>query len=139
MRSLQCAARLTFGASALTLIAACYVHTRAHMTAPGLKRPPLCTDAVRFFDAPADLEGPYTQVARISAWWPADMIAHVSTVESAVRNKAAKLGANGIIRGQLVGLDTVQPRYKDNVAGIAIFIPMDSARAAGVCARHTRS
>ena len=127
-------ARLVFGASALALLSACYVHTRAHMIAPVIKRPSFCPAAVEFFDAPGDLSEAYVEVARLSVWWPADMVAHVSTVESAIRRKAAQLGANGLIRGRRVGSDTVQPRYEDDLAGIAIFLPRDSAHAAAACA-----
>lgn len=125
---------LVFGASAMALLSACYVHTRAHMIAPVIKRPSFCPAAVEFFDAPGDLSEPYVEVARLSVWWPADMVAHVSTVESAIQKKAAQLGANGLLRGSLVGSDTVQPRYQDDVAGTAIFRPRDSARAAAACA-----
>jgi hypothetical protein len=103
------------------------------MIAPVIERPSLCSEAVKFFDAPGDLSEPYAEVARLSVWWPADMVARVSDVESAVRKQAAKLGANGLIRGRLVGSDTVQPRYQDDVAGTAIFLPRDSARAAAAC------
>jgi hypothetical protein len=103
------------------------------MIAPVVERTPLCSAAVTFFDTPGELSEPYVEVARLSVWWPADMIARVSTVESAIQKKAAQLGANGLIRGRLVGSDTVQPRYQDDVAGVAIFRPADSARAAAAC------
>jgi hypothetical protein len=122
-----------FSTAALALLTACYVHTRVHMVAPVIERASLCSEAVRFFEAAGDLSEPYVEVARLSVWWPADMVARVSTVESAIRTKAAKLGANGVIRGRLVGSDTVQPRYQDNVAGTAVFLPRDSARAAAAC------
>ena len=127
-------ARLVVGANAMALLGACYVHTRAQMVAPVINRPSFCPAAVEFFGARGDLSEPYVEVARLSVWWPADMIAHVSTVESAIQKKAAQLGANGLIRGRLVGTDTIQPRYEDDLAGTAIFLPRDSARAAAVCA-----
>ncbi len=126
-------ARSAFGGVAIALLSACYVHTRAHMIAPVITRPSLCPESVTFFDAPTELSEPYVEVARLSVWWPADMIAHVSTVETAIQKKAAQLGANGLIRGRLVGSDTVQPRYEGDVAGVAIFRPRDSARAAAAC------
>jgi hypothetical protein len=126
--------RLLWSASAIALVCGCYVHTRARMIAPIIERRAFCPAAVEFFDTAGDLTEPYVEVAHLSAWWPADMIAHVSTVERAIRSKAAELGANGLIRGRLVGPDTVQPRYQDDVAGTAIFRPRDSARAAATCA-----
>jgi hypothetical protein len=132
-RHVRAGAKRSFSACAIALVTACYVHTRADMIAPVIERPSLCSEAVNFFDAPGDLSESYVEVARLSVWWPADMVARVSTVESAVRKKAAKLGANGLIRGRLVGSDTVQPRYQDDVAGTAIFLPRDSARAAASC------
>jgi hypothetical protein len=130
-------ARIALGVSGTAVVAGCYVHTRAHMIAPVIERPALCPAAITFFDAPSDLRAPYVEIARLSVWWPADMIAHVSTVETAVRKKAAELGANGLIRGRLVGSDTVQPRYEGDVAGVAIFLPGDSARAVAACATGT--
>jgi hypothetical protein len=129
MRRYLGATVLAFSASAIAL-SACYVHTRAHMIGPVIKRPAVCPAAVRFFDADGDLGDPYVEVARLSVWWPADMVARVSDVERAVRKKAAQLGANGLIRGRLAGSDSVQPRYEGDVAGVAIFLPGDSARAA---------
>jgi hypothetical protein len=106
------------------------------MIAPVVVRPSLCPEAVTFFDPATELSETYLAVARLSVWWPADMVAHVSTVEAAVRKRAAQLGANGLIRGRLVGSDTVQPRYEGDVAGVAIFLPQDSAGAAATCASH---
>ena len=132
-RYLRVGARVASSAGAIALLTACYVHTRAQMTAPVIKRASLCPAAVKFFDASSDVSEPYVEIARLSVWWPADMVARVSTVENAVRNKAAQLGANGLIRGRLVGADTVQPRYEGDAAGVAIFLTGDSARAATAC------
>ena len=107
---------------------------RAHMIGPVLKRPSSCPAAVRFFDARADITEPYLEVARLEPWWPPDGIAYVRTVEDAERNKAAKLGANGVIRGRVLGGDSINTRYEDKLSGIAIFIPTDSVQAVNACA-----
>jgi hypothetical protein len=125
---------LACGASVVVFLTACYIHTRAHMIPPVIKRPSVCVAAVEVFNAPSDVGTPYVEVARLSVWWPADMVAHARDVEGAVRSKAAELGANGLVRGRLVGPDTVQPRYEAGVAGTAIFLAGDSARAADACA-----
>jgi hypothetical protein len=136
--SLGAASKLACSASVVILFTACYVHTRAHMIGPVIKRPSLCPTAVKLFDAAGDLSEPYVEVARLSVWWPADMVAHARTVEDALRSKAAKLGANGIVRGRIIGGDSIQPRYEGNVAGVAIFLPGDSARTADACAAAPR-
>jgi hypothetical protein len=128
------ARRLALCASMMVPLTACYVHTRARMIAPVINRPSLCPGAVKLFDGPDHLRQPYVEVASLSVWWPADMVAHARTVESAGQRKAAKLGANGLIRGRIVGSDSVQPRYERDVAGVAIFLPEDTARVADACA-----
>src|ERR1043166_6352191 len=120
--------------------AGCYVHTRAHMISPVIPRPRLCQAAVAFFDTRTDVTNRYVEVASLSVWWPRDMVATVAAIERAERSKAAKLGANGIIRGRLVQADSLhQPRYIDNVSGFAVFIPGDSARTIDACAPTARA
>jgi len=113
---------------------ACYVHTDAHMLVPAHRYPRVCSAAVAFFDHQNPPQRGYLTIATLSVWWPADMVAFVSTVERAERNKAAKLGANGIIRGGLVS-DSIQPKYFADVAGTAIFIPADSSRVVAACTK----
>jgi hypothetical protein len=96
--------------------------------------PRACPAAVAFFDPQNPPHAEYLTIATLSVWWPADMVAFVSTVERAERSKAAKLGANGIIRGGLVG-DSIQPRYVADVSGTAIFIPADSSRVVAACTK----
>jgi hypothetical protein len=108
------------------------------MIGPAIQRSPVCLAAVQFFDAPADVGAPYVEVARLSVSWPADMVTDLRAVEKAERSKAAKLGANGIIRGQLVDRDSLQPSYVSDVSGLAIFIAADSGRTADACAATPR-
>ena len=115
------------------LVTACYIHTRAEMIDPVIARPSLCVEAVDLFDAPSAVSEPYVEVARLSVWWPPDMVARTRNVEEAVRSKAAKLGANGLIRGRLIGSDSIQPRYEGDVAGVAIFLPRDSVSDSAQC------
>ena len=118
----------------LMTLAGCYVHTDAHMLLPTRRHPRICSAAVAFFDQQAPPPREYLVVATLSVRWPADMVAFLSTVEKAERSKAAKLGANGIIRGGLLG-DSIQPRYFADVSGTAIFIPADSSRVVAACAK----
>ena len=125
--------------SVAVFLTACYVHTRACMIAPVTQRIRVCPAAVRFFDAPSDVGTPYVEVAQFSVWWPPDMVADLRTVEDAERSKAAKLGANGIIRGRLVRGDSVQPRYQGDTSAVAIFIAADSAHMIEACAVSPRA
>src|SRR6266550_2649533 len=137
------------------LLCACYVHTRAHVISRITERHRTCPDAIQFFNGAGDVGRPYIEVARLSVWWPADMVADLKEVEDAERRKATKLGANGIIRGRLVQRDSsqppiipahltlrdsLQPRYGGDTSGVAIFIPEDTIRAGAACdgARHAR-
>ena len=128
--------RLYVSIGALSMfLGACYVHTRAHMVQPIVRRARLCPAAVTLFDTPDDITVPYSEIARLEVWWVPDAtLPNVQKVEMAERSKAAKLGANGIIRGRLIGnTESFPPRYENNLSGTAIFIPSDSARAARTC------
>lgn len=118
----------------VSLLAACYVHTKATLIEPVVRRPATCVAAVTVFEQPGDVGRPYVGVARISAWAPADARVDPEDEQLAERKKAAELGANGLILGHR--RDVMEGRGSSVTA---IFIPADSAAAANACVAAANS
>jgi hypothetical protein len=108
---------------------ACYIRAYGTPVDPHIRRPPTCANAVALFADPGEVTRTYVALARISIWYPADMIPTPAEEQMAQRKKAAEFGANGLILGH--ALDQRQSR---RATTLAIFIPEDSARAATMCA-----
>ena len=89
----------------------------------------LCPAAVTLFNAPSEVGKPYVEVAQISPSLDGGREPPPEAVDQAERDKAAKLGANGVILNHIAGSREVL--YDD---ALAIFIPADSARASAECA-----
>jgi hypothetical protein len=104
----------------------------------GLKRPPISPDSVRLYSSPP--QHPYEEIAIISAnsyWsWAWNEQAKMDTATREIREKAAKLGANGIILKSLgseaitgAGMSFGNGLYGGSINnmriidGVAIFIP----------------
>jgi hypothetical protein len=104
----------------------------------GLKRPPISPDSVRLYSSPP--QHPYEEIAIISAnsyWsWAWNEQAKMDTATRELREKAAKLGANGIILKSLgseaitgAGMSFGNGLYGGSINnmrtidGVAIFIP----------------
>ncbi len=118
---------------AIVLVTGCSIQTRATSLEPGVRRPPTCAEAVAVFQTLDEVGRPYRQVAQLRVWQSADMVAIASVQQSALRKKAAEVGANGLVLGHK--LEEFQtPRQQS----VAIFIPEDSARAAAKCQARTK-
>src|SRR5437879_6126595 len=84
--------------------------------------------AVPLIDAPSGGDKPYIQVAEHYLSGNGGREPAPEAVDEAERNKAAKLGANGLILHHIAGSREVL--YDD---ALAIFIPADSTRASAEC------
>ena len=121
------------------LCAAC-VSTNAAVLDSSVSYQKICPDGVQIFTSVERVPGPYQEVALLnssgeSGWTTEKGMAHSQ------QQKAAQLGANGIIMG-----DTKEPNAGTKIIGsilgtgaerkgkaVAIFIPSDSVRVQRVC------
>jgi hypothetical protein len=104
------------------------VHAHARMLNRAFPRSGICPAAVALFDAPSEVGNPYVEVAQISPSRDGSREPTPEQVVEAERNKAAELGANGVILNHIAGSREVL--YDD---ALAIWIPADSARAGAEC------
>ena len=107
----------------LAVLTACVVHVHTHMLDASVPRAEICPEAVRVFQATADVGAAFVELAELSVadrfydWRPSE-----EQILAAQRKKAANLGANGLIVRHL--------------EATAIYIPSDSAGAAATCRPH---
>jgi hypothetical protein len=124
-------------------ISACAVSTRATLLDPSLRLARTCPTAVRLYTDRSSVEQPYREIALISSVGETEISDEGDLIES-MREKAARVGANGIILGRID-----EPNAITKVAGavakvgvdrtghaLAIFVPSDSARTASTCAER---
>ena len=104
------------------------VRAHARILNRAFPRPGMCAAAVTLFDAPSEVGKPYIEVAELSPSGDGGREPPPEAVDEAERNKAAKLGANGLILHHIAGSREVL--YDD---ALAIFIPADSTRASAEC------
>jgi hypothetical protein len=121
------------------------VSTNATVLDPSIKLVRTCPDAVRLFTTPARVTSPYREVALLHSKGESGWSNEEQMMES-MREKAAELGANGII------LDNIdEPSALTKVIGavaktgtqrkgkaLAIFIPGDSPATEEVCSRQKK-
>jgi len=104
------------------------VRAHARILNRAFPRTAICPAAVTLFDAPSEVGKPYVEVAQISPSRDGSREPTPEQVAEAERNKAAELGANGLILNHIAGSREVM--YDD---ALAIFIPADSAGASAEC------
>ena len=123
------------------LVSACATHTQVIATNPSLALSPTCGDAVRVFPDRDHVPYDYYEVALISSQGNTAYIGN-GDVLKAIRNKAADLGANGVV---VNSLDATHATVKvigaavgaeDNGRkgnAVAIWMPSDTARVREAC------
>jgi hypothetical protein len=124
----------------LAVVFAGCVSTNASVLDPSLKLAPVCPDGVMVFTDSSRVGRPYTEVAVLNSRGDNDMT-NESAMVTSQRKKAAELGANGIILGQMkdasTGAQIAQAFLGTSAnrkgAAIAIYIPSDSTRVAAAC------
>lgn len=117
------------------------VSTNAAVLNSSLSLTPLaCPEAVQVFTDSSKVGRPYTEVALLNSSGDNDMTSESGMIRSQ-QKKAAQLGANGIILGQMKDASTgaqVAQAFLGTSANrkgrsVAIYIPSDSARVAAAC------
>ena len=128
-----------FAVPGLVILASC-VATNAALLNPSLKLQPVCPDGVEVFTDSSKVGKPYTEVAVLNSKGD-DSFTSESGMINSQRKKAADLGANGVILGQMkdpsTGAKVAQAFFGTSANrkgnAIAIYIPSDSARVAAAC------
>lgn len=123
----------------LVLGVAC-VSTNAALLDPSLKLAPVCPEGVQVFTDSSKVGKPYTEVAVLASKGDDDLTSESGMIQSQ-RKKAASLGANGLILGQMkdpsTGAKIAQALFwtsaNRKATAIAIYIPADTARVAEAC------
>jgi hypothetical protein len=127
-------------AGAAILICAC-VSTNASLIDPSVHLARTCPAGIKLYTTPDRVGQPYREVAILNAKGESNWSDEEDMIES-MRDKAAELGANGII---LSGID--EPSALTKVIGqvaktgsqrkgkaLAIYVPSDSTNTATTCA-----
>jgi len=147
---------LLAAAPALTITACRTVSTNASLMDPSLHLAKTCPAAVKLYTTPDRVEQPYREVALLNSVGQTSYSSESDLIKS-MREKAAKVGANGII------LDRIdEPSAMAKIAGqvaqigadaagaitmisaerkgraLAIYVPTDSARTITACAKQEK-
>ena len=112
------------------LVSGCLAHARAIPVDAAPRLAPTCRNAVHVFAARERVPEPYRDLAILRT--VGNAFATDNTLVHSLQDKAAKLGANGLVYGMLksgVAL-LVSPAGE----AVAVYIPGDTARIAGECA-----
>ena len=132
-------------AGAVILLCAC-VSTNASLIDPSVHLARTCPAGIKLYTTPERVGQPYREVAILNAKGESNWSDEEDMIES-MRDKAAELGANGII---LSGID--EPSALTKVIGqvaktgsqrkgkaLAIYVPSDSSNTATTCAHAQKS
>lgn len=124
----------------LLLLAGC-VNTQATLLDQTLHPAPICPEAVKLYLDSSRVGAPYTEVAFLTSSGDNNFTSENGMYNSQ-RQKAASLGANGIIMGQVKEASTGAqiasaifgtPANRKGKA-VAIYVPSDTARVRQACA-----
>ncbi len=117
----------------LTLaVAGCLTHTSAvhkQYLPPQPRAQRTCWKGVRVYVMPDSIPGPYQRLALLRS--TGNMVATDNALVKGLRQKAAQMGANGLV---LHGTDPGGLWVYPMGHGLAIWVPADSARSAAECA-----
>lgn len=128
-------------AALLIVVAAC-TSTNAALMDNSVHLARTCADGVRLYSDPTKVGSTYTEVALLnssgSTGWTTE-----SGMMKSMRKKAADVGANGIIMGQIdepgagakVAAAVFGTETQRKGKSVAIFVPADSARARLACSQ----
>jgi hypothetical protein len=126
---------------AVVVAGAACVSTKATMLDPTLHAQAICPDAVIVFTDAEKVGKPYKEIALLNSSGDTDLTSEAGMINSQ-RKKAAALGANGLILGQVkdasTGAKVAQALLGTSAnrkgQAIAIYIPEDTARVRQACA-----
>lgn len=123
-----------------TLVLTACVSTNAALLDPSAQMAPICPDGVALFTSPDRVEAEYREVALLNSSGQSGSTSEQGMYDS-MRKKAAQLGANGIILGNIT-----EPNAGTKIVGalfgtgaerkgssMAIYIAADTGRVRAAC------
>jgi hypothetical protein len=127
-------------AVAVALAAAC-TRTNAALMDSSVHLAPTCPDAVKMYTSPSKVGAEYQEVALLNSTGSTGFTSEAGMMTS-MRKKAAEVGANGIIMGNIdepgagakVAAAVFGTTTERKGKSVAIFVPSDTARVRAVCA-----
>ncbi len=116
--------------------------TNAALIDNSIRLAPTCPDAVKLYTSPSTVGATYSEVALLNSTGASGWTTE-SGMMTSMRKKAAEVGANGIIMGNIdepgagakVAAAVFGTATERKGKSVAIFVPTDTARVRGVCAR----
>jgi hypothetical protein len=136
-------ARLVACVTTLISFAACRPRSLIVATNPALSLPPTCADAVPVFQDREHVPYDYYEVALIDAKGNSVYVGN-GDILKAIRNRAAELGANGVVLDALgtthatvkiIGAALGSNDAERKGRAIAIWMPSDTARVREACGK----
>jgi hypothetical protein len=137
-------ARPALVVACVALVAACAARSHIVATNPALKLPPTCADAVPVYPDREHVPYDYYEVALITAEGNSVYTGNGDLLK-AIRNKAAAVGANGVVLSSLgathatvkvIGAALGSNDAERKGRAIAIWMPSDTARVREACAKR---
>lgn len=115
--------------------------TNAALMDNSVKLAPTCPDAVKMYTSPSKVGAEYQEVALLNSTGSTGFTSEAGMMKS-MRKKAADVGANGIIMGNIdepgAGTKVAAAIFGTSAErkgkSVAIFVPSDTARVRSVCA-----
>jgi hypothetical protein len=100
----------------------------------------ICPDAVKLYSSPSQVGAEYREVALLNSTGSTGFTSEAGMMKS-MRKKAAEVGANGIIMGNIdepgagakVAAAVFGTGTERKGKSVAIFVPSDTARARSIC------
>jgi hypothetical protein len=116
--------------------------TNAALVDNSIHLAPTCPDAVKLYTSPSSVGASYTEIALLNSTGASGWTTEAGMMTS-MRKKAASIGANGIIMGNInepgagakVAAAVFGTATERKGKSVAIYVPTDTARVRNVCAR----
>lgn len=116
--------------------------TNAALMDNSVRLAPTCPDAVKLYTSPSSVGAPYKEIALLNSTGASSWTSEAGMMKS-MRKKAADVGANGIIMGNIdepgagakVAAAVFGTAAERKGKSLAIFVASDTARVSGVCAK----
>jgi hypothetical protein len=128
----------------LVVLTGC-TRTNAALMDNSLRLAPTCPDAVKIYTTPAQVGATYQEVALLNSTGNTGFTSEAGMMKS-MRQKAAQVGANGIIMGNIdepgagakVAAAVFGTGAERKGKSVAIYVASDSARVRSFCATAAR-
>jgi hypothetical protein len=126
------------------LISGC-TRTNAALMDNSVRLAPTCPDAVKMYTSPSSVGSPYKEIALLNSTGASGWTSEAGMMKS-MRKKAADVGANGIVMGNIdepgagakVAAAVFGTATERKGKSVAIFVPADTSRVRNVCSQPGR-